>query len=64
MGCPCSWNDNTHVMYVWIDALCNYLTAIGYPDINNQKFKKILASNIILLEKIYLGFMPFIGQLF
>ncbi|KAJ8601588.1 hypothetical protein CTAYLR_010141 [Chrysophaeum taylorii] len=23
--------DDSHVVYVWIDALCNYLTAIGYP---------------------------------
>ncbi len=33
-------NNNKHVMYVWIDALCNYLTSIGYPDINNDKFIK------------------------
>jgi methionyl-tRNA synthetase len=25
-------NDPKHVMYVWLDALTNYLTAIGYPD--------------------------------
>jgi methionyl-tRNA synthetase len=24
--------DEQHVMYVWLDALVNYLTAIGYPD--------------------------------
>ncbi|WP_114391653.1 methionine--tRNA ligase [Oleisolibacter albus] len=24
--------DDTHVMYVWLDALTNYITAIGYPD--------------------------------
>ncbi len=24
--------DNAHVMYVWLDALTNYLTALGYPD--------------------------------
>ncbi len=24
--------DPAHVMYVWLDALANYLTAIGYPD--------------------------------
>lgn len=24
--------DETHVMYVWLDALVNYLSAIGYPD--------------------------------
>jgi methionyl-tRNA synthetase len=25
-------NDPAHVMYVWLDALTNYLTAIGWPD--------------------------------
>jgi len=25
-------DDEKHVMYVWIDALTNYLTALGYPD--------------------------------
>ncbi len=25
-------NDPAHVMYVWLDALTNYLTALGYPD--------------------------------
>ncbi|MCH4023522.1 MAG: methionine--tRNA ligase [Acetobacter sp.] len=28
-------NDPEHVMYVWFDALSNYLTALGYPDTNN-----------------------------
>ncbi len=25
-------NDSKHVMYVWVDALSNYLTALGYPE--------------------------------
>ncbi len=25
-------NDPAHVMYVWLDALANYITALGYPD--------------------------------
>ncbi len=25
-------NDNQHVMYVWVDALSNYLTALNYPE--------------------------------
>lgn len=35
-GVPVPGNDK-HVMYVWIDALTNYLTAVGYPD-NLNKF--------------------------
>jgi methionyl-tRNA synthetase len=30
-GVPIPW-DPKHVIYVWIDALQNYITAIGYPD--------------------------------
>ncbi|MXV35386.1 MULTISPECIES: methionine--tRNA ligase [unclassified Saccharibacter] len=30
--------DPDHVMYVWFDALANYLTAAGYPDLNSEKW--------------------------
>ncbi len=29
--------DTNHVMYVWVDALVNYLTSLGYPDFEKQK---------------------------
>ncbi|MEJ5141391.1 methionine--tRNA ligase [Gluconobacter albidus] len=32
-------NDPDHVMYVWFDALANYLTAVGYPDLNDPRAK-------------------------
>jgi methionyl-tRNA synthetase len=32
--------DDKHVMYVWIDALTNYLTAIGFPETNSPDYKK------------------------
>ncbi len=31
--------DDAHVMYVWLDALTNYLTAIGYPDETTELWK-------------------------
>ena len=31
--------DNDHVIYVWLDALTNYLSALNYPDTNNPLFK-------------------------
>jgi len=31
--------DPKHVMYVWVDALTNYITAAGYPDTNADKWK-------------------------
>ena len=57
-GVPVPNNDN-HVMYVWIDALCNYLTAIDYPDIDKEKYKKywpamhIVGKDILRFHAIY-----------
>ncbi len=31
--------DEAHVMYVWLDALTNYITAAGYPDVNAERWK-------------------------
>ena len=30
--------DEKHVMYVWVDALTNYITACGYPDENAERW--------------------------
>jgi len=32
-------NDPAHIMYVWIDALTNYITAAGFPDTESATFK-------------------------
>ena len=39
-------NDG-HVMYVWVDALTNYLTAVGYPDTNATRWRYWPATHII-----------------
>jgi methionyl-tRNA synthetase len=31
--------DEKHVMYVWVDALTNYITAAGYPDTNADRWR-------------------------
>ncbi|MBB5691031.1 methionine--tRNA ligase [Roseomonas alkaliterrae] len=31
--------DPAHVMYVWLDALTNYITAVGYPDTHHPRWK-------------------------
>ena len=52
-------DDNKHVMYVWIDALCNYLTSIGYPDIKNKNFEKfwpaihVVGKDILRFHAVY-----------
>ncbi len=52
-------NNNNHVMYVWIDALCNYLTAIDYPNTNSSNFKKywpavhVVGKDILRFHAVY-----------
>jgi methionyl-tRNA synthetase len=40
-----------HVMYVWMDALTNYITAVGYPDVQSAKFKKFWPANLHVTGK-------------
>lgn len=46
-------NDKNQVMYVWCDALTNYLTGIGFP---NERYKKYWPANIHLVGKDMLRF--------
>ena len=52
-------NSNNHIMYVWIDALCNYLTAIDYPNVDSQKFKEfwpaihVVGKDILRFHSVY-----------
>ncbi len=47
--------DNNHVIYVWYDALINYLTVAGYS-IDEEKFKKYWPADIHLVGKDILRF--------
>jgi methionyl-tRNA synthetase len=40
-----------HVMYVWVDALTNYITAVGYPDIQSDKFRKYWPASLHVIGK-------------
>ncbi len=40
-----------HVIYVWIDALSNYLTALGYGTENDSKYQKFWPANVHLVGK-------------
>ncbi|PLX39459.1 MAG: methionine--tRNA ligase [Hyphomicrobiales bacterium] len=40
-----------HVMYVWVDALTNYITGVGYPDMENEKFKRYWPANVHVIGK-------------
>ena len=39
-----------HVMYVWVDALTNYLTGLGYPD-DTEMFRKFWPADLHLIGK-------------
>ena len=49
-GIPVTFDDN-HVIYVWIDALSNYITALGYLTDNDEKFKKYWPADVHLVGK-------------
>lgn len=43
--------DDKHVIYVWIDALSNYITALGYLTDNDEEYKKYWPADIHLVGK-------------
>jgi len=43
--------DEDHVIYVWIDALCNYITALGYMSEDDSMFKNYWPANVQLVAK-------------
>lgn len=49
-GIPVDFDPN-HVVYVWIDALSNYITSLGYPDENSEQFKKYWPADLHLVGK-------------
>ena len=49
-------NNNDHVIYVWLDALTNYISALNYPDTNNDLFKNFWPASIHLIGKDILRF--------
>ncbi len=53
-GIPVPWNEK-HVLYVWIDALLNYATAVGYGA-DEEKFKRTWPADVHLVGKDILRF--------
>ncbi|MGM9977496.1 MAG: methionine--tRNA ligase [Clostridium sp.] len=54
-GIPVTF-DEKHVVYVWIDALTNYITALGYGSDNIEKFEKYWPADVHLIGKDILRF--------
>ena len=49
-------NDDDHVIYVWLDALTNYISALNYPNTNDELFKNFWPASIHLIGKDILRF--------
>ncbi len=49
-------NNKNHVIYVWLDALTNYLSALNYPNKDDDLFKKFWPASIHLIGKDILRF--------
>nr|WP_256461840.1 methionine--tRNA ligase [Nocardia alni] len=43
--------DPAHVMYVWVDALTNYLTGAGFPDTESASFRKFWPADLHIIGK-------------
>ena len=48
--------NSEHVIYVWLDALTNYISALNYPDTNDILFKKFWPASVHLIGKDILRF--------
>lgn len=52
-------NDDAHIMYVWLDALTNYITAVGYPDTDGEYARywpadlHMMAKDILRFHAVY-----------
>jgi methionyl-tRNA synthetase len=51
--------DDRHVMYVWVDALTNYITGVGYPDTQAESWRywpadvHVIGKDIVRFHAVY-----------
>ncbi len=48
--------DDKHVMYVWLDALTNYITGVGYPDTASAAYQKFWPADYHVIGKDIIRF--------
>src|SRR4051794_2163726 len=58
-GIPVPGNPK-HIMYVWVDALTNYITGVGFPDIDSAQYKRywpaalhVIGKDIVRFHAVY-----------
>ena len=48
--------DDAHILYVWLDALTNYITALGYPDVDSAHYQDFWPADLHMVGKDILRF--------
>ena len=48
--------DKKHVIYVWLDALTNYISALNFPNTNDKNYKKFWPADVHIIGKDILRF--------
>jgi methionyl-tRNA synthetase len=43
--------NDKHIMYVWVDALTNYITGVGFPDTESETFKRYWPADLHVIGK-------------
>ena len=54
-GIPVPKNDK-HIIYVWLDALTNYISALNFPDVDDKKYKNFWPADVHIIGKDILRF--------
>ena len=49
-------SNNDHVIYVWLDALTNYISALNYPDVQDKLYEDFWPASLHLIGKDILRF--------
>jgi len=49
-------NNDKHVIYVWLDALTNYLSALNFPNVNDKLYKEFWPASLHVIGKDILRF--------
>ena len=49
-------SNKNHVIYVWLDALTNYISALNYPDIKNNLYRNFWPADLHMIGKDILRF--------
>ena len=54
--------DPKHIMYVWVDALTNYITGVGFPDTDSEMFRRYWPADLHVIGKDIVRFTRSTGR--